>query len=345
VTRVRIATVGVALAVVAVAVAFGVHPWSLHRPDRSPARPADFVTVLDNPPSSRHSTGKVLTPDRAILAGPHFGLRYLWIETTAHDPTGAYRAAARHEFLFVLGEHGTGGSYLVRPEDQVTAAVVVDGVSRPLPRVPTTGLLVSVPTGHGATLTVTDEGRTQSLDLRSGLRRSDEIPGYYRSQRIDMTGLEYNATGIAVAAGHLLNVKISVQFYQASVSVEPWVPGLGWAQSGHAWLQMSTVVIDAWVTPHGNDILNAYAFGADLVTDFPTSFTVAVSGGPEVAAKPGTTWGLQAQVTLFFDVPEYFTSGALVIHPGRTLRPHKLDPIPAVWRQTPATGQLPLAIE
>jgi hypothetical protein len=46
------------------------------------------------------------------------------------------------------------------------------------------GLVVSVPEGGTATLRVTDEGRTQSYDLRAGERGPDAIAGYYRPQNV-----------------------------------------------------------------------------------------------------------------------------------------------------------------
>jgi hypothetical protein len=307
VTGVRIATVGVVVVTMGVVIALEVHPWSRLRLDSLPARPADFAAVVDNPPTSRQSKSAAgLDPDQTSLIGPHFGLRYGWVEWNTHDLSGGYRAAKKHEFLIVLGDR------------------------------------VSVPVGHDATLTVADAGRTQSLNLRKGVRHADAIPGYYRPRRLVTSSREYKAAGVATAGGHAADVKISVDFYMANVSVEPWIPGFGWAPGGRAWLEVSGVVVDTTVVGH-DDALDIVVLSARLITEFATSFTVTVAGASPVTAEPGTAEGLFASARIVFAVPEPFTTGSLVIHPTGMLRLSKREPIPAVWRKGPPAGQLGLA--
>jgi hypothetical protein len=341
-TRTRIAAVVAVLAVVGLAVAFGIHPWSSHLPDRSPARAADYTSVVDKPPNGwRSATVWAFNPDQASLAGPHFSLRYFFADALVHDPIDGYRAAAGHEFLFVSGDQGYGPAYQPGPADPVSAAVIVDGVRRPLPKVPTAGLVVSVPTGHGAALTVTDAGRTQSLDLRAGSRRPDAIAGYYRAHQLDTTGLAYHGDGVAAVARQGVDVAMSVEFVASNVSFEPWVPGFGWAQPGRAWLQMSRVTVSSRVSAQ-DDVLALWALGTDFITDFAASFTVVVADGSRSAAKPGSTWGPFSQVELFFDVPEQYGTAALLVRPTGMLRAKGRDPIAAVWRRAPPAGQLTL---
>jgi hypothetical protein len=342
VTGARIATVGALVLAVGIVITLAVRPWSLPEVDRAAVQSADFTALVDQPPSRTPSaTGKSLDQDAASLLGPHFGARYYWAETNTHDLSGKYRAAAKHEFLILLGDRGMSGTYPVEPDDQVTAAVMVDGTSRPLAKVPTWGLVVSVPVGHKATLTVTDAGRTQSLDVRTGNREADAIAGYYRPRHLETSIREYKANGVAAANGHTVDLLISVDFYMASVSVQPWIPRYGWAPDGRAWLEMASVVVDVRVASHSRSD-NLFAYVMRHSTDFPKTFTIAVGGAFEVAAKPGTADGIFVTSRIVFDVPAGFSTGTLGIRPTGTLRDAKGASVPYVWRQAPASGQLAL---
>jgi hypothetical protein len=117
--------------------------------------------------------------------------------------------------------YGTGGSPV--------AEVVVGGERRGL-----TGdinarkvIAVSVPVGASASLSVTDEGRTQSVDLRTGAV-SGRIDGYAEDLRGDISGLGgwINAPGVGKTP-----VMLSLE-----LKLAPFAPGRGWAAAARAWL-------------------------------------------------------------------------------------------------------------
>jgi len=88
-------------------------------------------------------------------------------------------------------------------------------------------LAVSLPVGAAATLSVTDEGRTQTVDLRTGAV-TGRIDGYAAdfSGRISGMGGVIDAPGIGRTPVSLsLDLKLA-----------PFVPEHGWAAPGRAWL-------------------------------------------------------------------------------------------------------------
>jgi hypothetical protein len=102
----------------------------------------------------------------------------------------------------------------------------------------------SVPTGGHPVLRVTDEGRVQSLDLRTGRRGADAVPGFHPMRKGShqfsspgRTGWLYfrisgkGASGIPssrrLAATHLTRL---------DVALSPWTEERGWAPAGKAWL-------------------------------------------------------------------------------------------------------------
>jgi hypothetical protein len=92
---------------------------------------------------------------------------------------------------------------------------------------PGTVIAVSVPVGAAASLSVTDEGRTQSVDLRTGAV-SGRIDGYAEDLYDGISGMGgwINAPGIGKTP-----ISLSLE-----LKLAPFVPGRGWAAAGRAWL-------------------------------------------------------------------------------------------------------------
>jgi hypothetical protein len=121
-------------------------------------------------------------PDDAVLTGPHYAfalnsvavtgeldetqLRAVNLHHTVAVPP--LRAAAGHEFLVVYLTDTDAGSGTTLGGDR--ASVVVAGRARPLSEIPHADMVivVSLPTGGDAVLTVTDAGETNSINLRTG---------------------------------------------------------------------------------------------------------------------------------------------------------------------------------
>ena len=209
--------------------------------DSTPVRAAGYVSLTDAVPMTADGSAA-----QARLVGPHFDLEFTKIEATTENLAPAFRAAPGHEILLLHGDTTQQRpAYNAGSGDSVTASVVVDGATRPLQYLPAYGLAVSVPQGHTATLQVTDDGRTQSLDVRTGKRGKDAIAGYYRPHELKWTDADYHDTGRATCTGPRgtthFTTDMSTTFGQAAGSLEPWLPGAGWAKDGRVWLHLSTV--------------------------------------------------------------------------------------------------------
>ncbi|WP_426502944.1 hypothetical protein ACPPVO_35645 [Dactylosporangium sp. McL0621] len=211
--------------------------------------PEDYVAVGSG---TRADTFGVLgvTPKQlplgAALAGPHFGF---WIDATAvlqritpeqqraygipsEDINQVLLPGAGREFLLTrMNEHGT-MTNPAKPNGPLKAAVVVNGAARPIKDAPTGGdvVVVAVPVGADPLLSVTDEGRTQSITLRTGQRR-DNIPLCYPllENQVRLEDLIHVPS---------LNKADETYWMQATIwfTLRPWIAERGWAPNGRAWL-------------------------------------------------------------------------------------------------------------
>jgi hypothetical protein len=103
-------------------------------------------------------------------------------------------------------------------------------------------LVFSVPAGGRAALRVTDEGRTQTLDLRK-LEQEDVVEGYYpiRSGGFSETQDTDNSVFVRVSGRGVSAIPAGKRFVGLHVddveaTLQPWFAGRGWAPDGKAWL-------------------------------------------------------------------------------------------------------------
>jgi hypothetical protein len=212
--------------------------------------PADFVAVGSDTKASTFGTlgvSPTLLPLGSALAGPHYAFRIdsiAVLDKLTPEQQRAYSIPSEHgrstllpgegrEFLLArMHERGSVARPEEKPSGPLTAAVVLDGKGRPLRDAPKVGDVVVWwgPRGADPLLSVTDEGRTQSITLRTGQRR-DAMALFYPplSNQVRLEDL------VHIPA---LNEKDQGFRFQATIgfSLEPWVPGRGWAPPGRAWL-------------------------------------------------------------------------------------------------------------
>jgi hypothetical protein len=249
------------------------------------------------------------------LRGPHFTLA---LAESAGVSLVTEKAAARLGMRSGRGVRSGDGSELVvarfakaplpvapykggNPVVEVVVGAERRGVEGPVTA--GTVIAVSVPVGAAATLRITDEGRTQSVDLRTGAV-SGRIDGYAEdlSGRISGMGGWINASGIGKTP-----VSLSLE-----LKLAPFVPGRGWAAAGRAWLTYTATAsllnVDLSCTIDLSRSLRLRGSG------FQAAGVGTVSARPfpgSTAARPGQS----AEQAI--DVP----AGVRGVNAGFTLRP------------------------
>ncbi|MFL6075835.1 MAG: hypothetical protein ACJ73S_20790 [Mycobacteriales bacterium] len=309
-------------------------------------RPAGYVGTDTGMPPAPYRGLRTLDPAASSLVGPRFGVRFGKAEVS-RTYANRYRAAPGQEFLVL---YSTGTPVLAPYPDgggTFSLAVTVDGRTLPVAspnQVAGEGLVVSVPKGHHATLALTDDGRTQSLDVRTGTRGPDAVAPYYRNRGVTLASTVYAEDGHTNYHGTRDDTVVRVDFDTAG-SVEPWVPGLGWASAGRGWLVLSTSKSTILSLPDDASKLDPLAWGARFTLDTGRTYTVSYQGGSSAARTYHQDGLVALENALLFDVPDTFTAGTLTIHPAGDLRLYdggaaKSPPLP--WSQPPPTRQIAL---
>lgn len=218
--------------------------------------PVDHAAVTQAKGVSPETTIDTTGDDRpGLLMGPHFKVQlggFTVADSVPADQAALYgfsggpvRAENGTEFfLAIVAADTTGGDKGVR------AALDVDGTERPLDHVPTAGEAVAavVPTGAKVALSVFDEDRGQSVNLRDG-SRIKEIDGYYNGALRSEDPKDYSESGKATgdAGANYLPVSrtLHIKMNVGVATRDPWDDELGWADEGKVWV---TVPISDMVT-------------------------------------------------------------------------------------------------
>lgn len=218
------------------------------------AVPDDYAAVVaDDVVGSLAEQGvpgvREFDPEAAYLQGPHFhfGIEEV-AEVTAFEPRNRNRLTLAGKPFGTLRARPGGALLLAllhQPSDphakaepvNARALVVVAGQSRNIGEVGRsrdTLIAVAVPPGVDATLVVSDNGRVQSISLRTGARGRDAVAAYHPlragnrtlTDGIEISGLErrLQLTGSVLARKY------------------PYVAGRGWAQPGRIWLTVDVEV-------------------------------------------------------------------------------------------------------
>jgi hypothetical protein len=159
-------------------------------------------------------------------------------------------------------------------------------------------LLVVAPVGAPIQLVVTDQGRTQSLDLRTG-KRGDAVAGFYTA---------YAADDLELRSERRMDPDAGTLFASGDLFLAPWTPANGWAPSGKAWLVFDTGMFQilGWVKDSTLDVKRSFSVVAGGRTypaqaDNPTLYAAA-------SAASGRT-------LIAFAVPAGLRSGTLRLTP------------------------------
>lgn len=296
------------------------------------------------------SPATAVTPADGAFAGPHFRFQFVAVRVGDTGPkagsrtsdTARQHAAAGYQLVAAYTKPPGQPGWRALDSDSVTGQVVVDGTPRPLPADALTkgsGLVVSVPKGRPVILRVTDDGRTQSYDLRAGRRGDDAVAGYYRPQQV--TGLDkltYDGAAICppVSVPYLgdldcgAHITLDSTVGVSSASLNPWVPVYGWAAPGRTWLVLSSLLLTV------DPVITIAPGGASLTLLDEKSYSMILPGGTTVAAHAAAQDPRFTQETaVAFDLPDGFVTGTLAVHPDGNLtvggRPgHWTTPAPTV---------------
>ncbi|MFC0542739.1 hypothetical protein [Kutzneria chonburiensis] len=329
---------------VAVVVLLGVVPFVLftfiddNTDSGLPAKAADYV---GNDPGMPTTGARNFSNGLGALVGPHFALRFTTVEVS-RTASYQYEAAPGYEFLLLTIDPATLAD-APGPDDDVTAAIMVDGAGHKTSVAAIqrgSGLVVSVATGHTALLKITDTGRTQTLDLRTGKRASDEIQGYYPERALNLSPDTYAQSGKTSSGGCRRQTTMSIDFIGGGTgtAVLPWGPDVGWAKPGRAWLPINYTMLTNPVSVPDYDTLfdlpPACAVDLNFQLDPKQTFAVEFDGGTAAPVKV-------TDQLLLFDVPVTMTGGTLVIHPAGTFNDGSTHPV--VWSEPPPDGRITLA--
>jgi hypothetical protein len=334
--RSTIVTVAVVLAVLGIGPAIALTNWLNDKLHPLPTAPQNLVAALTASPDDVVTTQgdevKQLSKAAGAFSGPHFNWQFGLVQVTGTTPESGYsghlaQAANGDEFIAIYAESGAIAQFRTESDDHVTAVVVVNATARAVPKDALAhfdGLLVSVPKGATATLRVTDDGRTQTYDLRAGKRGPDAISGYYRPQDVNIPSGDAGYTGVGncpdvpYIMGVTLPCSVRVEFIftDFSVSLQPWLPVLGWAKNGRTWLLINNVSYLRDPSP-----VTIAPGGGSFTLEASKSFTVHLPDGTSVPVVPGTgDFSSTTQpAALAFSVPAGFTQGTLLIHPDGQL--------------------------
>lgn len=205
---------------------------------------------------------------------------------------------------------------------------------------PDATFLLVVPDDEPVRLAVTDEGRTASLDLRTGALSKDAdsvatLP--YHADRVAPLSGEGTAAGsLSDLGGAYLPVDLSVRLYfeDRSFILSPWLPGRGWAAPGRLWGTASVDVEST--TPYPGSV--AFASSTDVV------FTLVAADGTTSAPLPEpltyspldefTDPFTSPSLAAVWDLPADFTGGTLIAAMAGTWT---VEDLPAALSVAPAS--------
>jgi hypothetical protein len=198
-------------------------------------------------------------------------------------------------------------------------------------------------------LRVADAGRTQTLDVRTGTRAADAIPGYYRPTTRELDLDRRLPAGIIVrGVPYPLLLKVTEPILilcKAYAVLAPWTPQQGWASPGHAWLVLPSPVLDEQ-SPSQAPLVR-------LTVNEPAVFHVRLPDGtliPEVGGRRtmASSDGMldRNPADLVFTVPAGFTSGTYLVDLSRApvTAVFSDGDLPAHWRPAPPVIAIPLTL-
>ncbi|MGJ6980427.1 hypothetical protein ACSDQ9_07840 [Aestuariimicrobium soli] len=171
-------------------------------------------------------------------------------------------------------------------------------------------LALSVPKGAKAALTVTDEKRTATFDLRTG-RLADDAASQLMALAASSVTTKATAPTATTSATwsdgtNSGGITVETEFVPDECFLTPWHPQVGWAKAGRGWLVLAhrtRADYDNWPVQVSID---------------PTR-QVTLTVGKQVAKARGQVIDLWKNITqtnpqqVLFDVPQQVTGGTLTL--------------------------------
>lgn len=231
------------------------------------------------------------------------------------------------------------GKSQVQSNQKVKAELKVNDKARPLTRLPgpSEAIAAVIPAKADVTLTVTDEERAQTINLRDG-KREEQIDGYYNGLESEDPS-DYDSKGKVTAdagSGYQKEKRtLEISMKVAAAKKSPWLESEGWADKGKVWVE---VPISGMTTD------SVYGFkpgshepGVDWTLKERDMFSLNPNEGKSVDSKGKETFKADqsstpvgtdskfspADVTLLFEVSDKTTKAELKISPGGKMK--------AVW--------------
>jgi hypothetical protein len=224
--------------------------------------PAGFVGWWDGPGPNDSDADPAQAPNNLI--GPHYGVRISKIKAlpslsldpairaTLRQPAGTsplpspttapttLRAAPGQQFTlaWLAGEPGLDGQ-AATGLSTVATTVSIDGKTVALGKLPAeTVVVMSAPQGADLRLVTGDPGHLQSVDLRTGKRRTGP-PALYADFPSYLGGTSSGSSGYARLRADGQDFTTTV--FQWEAVRKPWADGPGYAPRGKAWLAVDVV--------------------------------------------------------------------------------------------------------
>jgi hypothetical protein len=301
---------------------------------------ADYVRMALSTPSDTSpllQQKHPLNPDDAAIIGPEYATAFDW---TATVPRIDADDAIRMGLPGAIAAPSGGELFLAHVASPLPRPVGKAGVLTPATQVVVGGrarsssvrfgrdsiLIVSVPTGAPVLLKMSDKGRTQTLDLRSGKRGSDANPLFYTRYAMKDFGVRTN-----IRPPDPGRIDMS-----GSLALLPWTEDHGWAPAGKAWLHFEGFLYQMLADTDG-----------PVTLDLSHSITVSVGGKayPASAEKrllADTLTSTSTPEPLDIAVPLDFRTGTLRLNPQVIC--HDCHPgTPSSVRVTLVAGPAPMA--
>lgn len=352
-------------------------------PDATPTLPVhkagtveEFtLNSMESPPPPDGMTVNTFE-EGGYLRGPHFSLKLSWsavgpelesVNTLFDIADLTPRRAPEGHELILLGVDPQYRKGHYKPGKKKPRAELVVGEretlleSLPLPpsEVPVdadaTVVVAAVPDGAPVKLKVTDEGRAQTLDARTGERGEDAIEGYYRPNYDELPMAEKHAdAGVSVLGGadHVSTTlkvdftNITTNLRQPHAFLAPYTPQQGWAPDGRAWLVVTPPRV--FVEP---DLEKP---GLTLKGLDPQLFRIRLPSGELVHELDGertleTHMGTAVEdyEDLIFNVSEDFTKGELQIDlaSASVMAIYRDGELPGTWSPAPKPIRYSIRLE
>jgi hypothetical protein len=276
---------------------------------------ADYVRMADPPNVSmallEHTNP--LVPAQAAIVGPQYAVAFDWTTAVqgidAHDayaiglPDGIAAPAGMQLFVAHLATHQP-APLKSAPGFVQGVQVIVAGKARPASVDFRSGelLIVAAPPDAPVAISLTDDGRTQTLNLRTGKRGADANPLFYTHWAM----AKFSVHTIPALPG------LGDTALDGPLTLAPWTGDHGWAPSGKAWLRFYGFVYADLGYTDGEvlDVARSVSLVSGGKTYQPAAGKIPVFGASTIT--------FSNYYAIDIAVPTGFRRGTLKFHPKVT---------------------------